>query len=209
VTSRPTATLRHADPDRDAVACAAIYAPHVDGSATSFEEVVPDAGRFRELIAATTRRYPWIVLEDDGRVIGYAYASSHRARPAYRWTAEVSIYVEPSRQRAGAGRRLYEALVDLLRRQGLRVALAGITVPNDASIGLHRALGFEQVGVYRDVGWKAGAWRDVAWWQLRLAPPGDDEPPPEPLGPQRLRAADGALSGRPPSGSDGRPAARR
>ncbi len=179
-----TAALRYADPDRDAAACATLYAPHVDGSATSFEEVAPDADQFSALIATTLRSYPWIVLDDAGKVLGYAYASSHRSRAAYRWAAEVSIYVDPAHHGAGAGRRLYEALFELLRRQNLRVALAGITVPNDASIGLHRALGFEQVGVYRDIGWKAGAWRDVAWWQLRLA--GGAGPPSEPLGPQPL-----------------------
>ncbi|MEY2516857.1 MAG: hypothetical protein QOJ89_4215 [bacterium] len=185
--SARTATLRYADPDRDAAACAALYAPHVAGSATSFEEIAPDADRVRALIASTLERYPWIVLDDGGDVLGYAYASSHRSRAAYRWTAEVSIYVDPAHQGAGAGRRLYEALLALLRRQNLRIALAGITVPNDASIGLHRALGFEEVGVYRDIGWKAGAWRDVAWWQLRLAPDGaGGGPPAEVLGPPPL-----------------------
>jgi phosphinothricin acetyltransferase len=180
-----SATLRHADPERDAAAFAAMYAPYVEGSATSFEEVAPDAVRFRALVETTIRRYPWLVLEDSGRVIGYAYASTHRSRAAYRWTVEVSIYVATACHRAGAGRRLYGALFDLLRRQNLRVALAGITLPNDASVGLHRALGFEPVGTYRDVGWKAGAWRDVSWWQLELAP-GDDGQPQEPLGPQAL-----------------------
>jgi L-amino acid N-acyltransferase YncA len=180
-----SAILRHADPERDAASFAAMYAPYVEGSATSFEEVAPDAAQFRSLVERTTRSYPWLVLEDAGRVVGYAYASTHRSRAAYRWTVEVSIYVDPARQRAGAGRRLYEALFDLLRRQNLRVALAGITLPNDASVGLHRALGFEPVGTYRDIGWKAGAWQDVAWWQRALAP-GDDGPPPEPLGPQAL-----------------------
>jgi len=179
--------LRDADPARDAGACAAIYAPHVAGAATSFDEVAPDPEQFRELLQTTMRRYPWIVLERAGQVIGYAYASTHRSRPAYRWTVEVGIYIDRGHQRAGAGRRLYEALFALLRRQGLRVALAGITVPNDASIALHRAMGFEEVGIFREVGWKAGAWRDVAWWQLDLAPDCDG-PPPEPLGPQRLDA---------------------
>jgi len=178
--------LRYADPARDGAACAAIYAPHVEGSATSFDEIAPDAEQFGALIAATIERYPWIVLEDGGRILGYAYASSHRLRAAYRWTAEVGIYVDGAHHGAGVGRRLYEALLELLSRQNLRVALAGITVPNDASVGLHRALGFELVGVYRDIGWKAGAWRDVGWWQLALAT-GDDGPPPEPLGPQPLR----------------------
>ena len=182
----PTMTLRLADPERDAADCAAIYAPYVAGGATSFEEVAPDADAFRALIERTSRRYPWIVLERDGQVIGYAYAWSHRSRAAYRWTVELSVYVDPAHRRAGAGRRLYEALLERLRRQRLHLALAGITLPNDASVGLHRALGFELIGVYREVGWKAGAWRDVAWWQLRLT--GDDDgPPPEPLGPQPLR----------------------
>lgn len=182
---RPTATLRDADPTRDAAACAAIYAPYVECGATSFEEIAPDATRFGSRIAAITRTHPWLVLEDAGRVTGYAYATLHRSRPAYRWAAEVGIYVDAAHHRRGGGRRLYAALLDLLRRQNLRVALAGITLPNDASVGFHRALGFEEVGIYRDVGWKQGAWRDVSWWQLALSR-ADDGPPPEPLEPQRL-----------------------
>ena len=179
--------VRHADPARDAAACLAIYAPYVADTAVSFEAVPPTALEFEALIAATSERYPWLVLEDAGAVAGYAYAAQHRPRAAYRWAADVAIYVDPARHRSGAGRALYEALLDLLRRQGLRSAAAGITLPNDASIGLHRALGFEHVGTYRAIGWKAGAWRDVSWWQLALAEDGRDEgPPPEPLGPQRL-----------------------
>lgn len=181
-----TTTLRHADAARDAAAMAAIYAPHVESSAVSFDELAPDAAQFEALVKTTTDRYPWLVAEDAGRIVAYAYASPHRARAAYRWTVEVSIYVDPKSQRRGVARRLYEALFELLRRQRLRIALAGITLPNDASIGLHRALGFEAVGTYREIGWKAGAWQDVAWLQLRLAPPGDDGPPPAPLGPRRL-----------------------
>jgi phosphinothricin acetyltransferase len=179
--------LRHADPARDGAACAAIYAPYVTGSGVSFEDVAPTAQQFGDRIAATSARYPWLVLEDGGRVVGYAYASQHRARAAYRWAVDVAVYVDSGQHGRGAGRRLYEALLELLRRQRLRIACAGIALPNDASVGLHRALGFEHVGTYRDIGWKAGAWRDVSWWQLQLAPgAGDDGPPPEPLGPQRL-----------------------
>ena len=128
------------------------------------------------------------MLEDGGSVVGYAYATEHRTRAAYRWAADVAIYIDPAGQRSGAGRRLYSALLELLRRQGLRVACAGIALPNEASVGLHRALGFEHVGTYRDIGWKAGAWRDVSWWQLALAPAADDGagPPPDPREPQRL-----------------------
>jgi phosphinothricin acetyltransferase len=185
---RPPVTLRHADPLRDAVACAAIYAPYVDGSAISFETVAPDAAQFRERIETITRTYPWLVLEDGGEVIAFAYGAPHRTRAAYRWAAEVGIYVAAEHQRAGAGRRLYEALFELLRRQNLRTVVAGITLPNDASVGLHRALGFEQYGVQRAIGYKAGAWRDVSWWQLQLAP-GDDGPPAELLEPQRIDRA--------------------
>ncbi|HWH11531.1 MAG TPA: arsinothricin resistance N-acetyltransferase ArsN1 family B [Solirubrobacteraceae bacterium] len=180
-------TLTHAEPDRDAAACAAIYAPYVSDSAASFEDVAPSPAEFSDRIAQTSRVYPWLVLHDEGDLVGYAYASPHRARAAYRWAADVAVYVDPTHHRAGAGRQLYGALLDLLRRQGLWLAVAGITLPNDASIGLHRACGFEQVGVYRGIGWKAGAWRDVSWWQLRLRDPSPGSgPPPELLGPQRL-----------------------
>ncbi|MEA2193468.1 MAG: hypothetical protein QOI73_3589 [Solirubrobacteraceae bacterium] len=179
------ATLRHVEPARDAASCASIYAPYVDDSAISFEEIAPDAAQMEVRIAAATLTHPWLVLEQGGEVTAFAYAGQHRTRAAYRWAAEVGIYVGPAHQRRGAGRRLYEALLDLLRRQNLRIACAGITLPNDASVGLHRALGFEPVGVQHEIGFKHGAWHDVSWWQLALAP-GDHGPPGEPLEPQRL-----------------------
>jgi phosphinothricin acetyltransferase len=173
-------TIRHADPARDGADCAAIYAPAVAGGAISFEEPPPpDAAAMAARIAETSRTHPWLVLDDGDRVRGYAYASAHRTRAAYRWAADVAIYVDAGYHRRGAGRRLYLVLLDLLRRQGLRVACAGIALPNQASVGLHEALGFELVGVYRRIGWKAGAWRDVGWWQLPLDPD-DDGPPAEP-----------------------------
>jgi L-amino acid N-acyltransferase YncA len=185
-------TLRHVDPARDAAACAAIYGPYVTDTAMSFEEFAPDAAQFEARITGTVRTHPWLVLADgDDRVAGFAYASAHRTRAAYRWACEVGIYVAPAAQGRGDGRRLYGALIELLRRQNLRIAIAGITLPNDASVALHRALGFERYGVQRGIGWKAGAWRDVSWWQLELvAPaPAGNGPPPEPLAPQRLSAA--------------------
>ncbi len=180
--------VRHADPERDGGACAAIYAPHVTHGIASFEEVAPTAAQLATRIAERSASYPWLVLEDEGRVVGYAYATQHRARAAYRWAADVAVYVESDSRRRGAGRQLYEALFELLRRQGLLIACAGVTLPNDASVGLHRALGFDHVGTYRAIGWKAGAWRDVSWWQLQLAPGGGDgdAPPQDPRGPQRL-----------------------
>jgi phosphinothricin acetyltransferase len=175
--------VRDADPDRDAGSCLEIYAPFVRETAVSFEEVVPSIEEFRERIRSTTERFPWLVLEDRGLVAGFAYATAHRARAAYRWAADVSVYVAPSHRRAGVGRRLYGELLERLRRQRFRIACAGIALPNDASIGLHRALGFEPVGVYRHIGWKAGAWHDVSWWLLELSPPSPD--PGEPLPPDR------------------------
>jgi L-amino acid N-acyltransferase YncA len=175
--------IRAADPERDAAACAAIYAPYVEETAISFELEPPSAAEFAERIAATVESYPWIVLEGDENVEGYAYASRHNSRAAYRWTVDVAVYVDRSRHRRGGGRRLYEALFELLREQGYRVACAGVTLPNAASVGLHEALGFEPVGVYPRVGWKAGVWHDVGWWTLRLLPDADD-PPSEPRPPR-------------------------
>jgi phosphinothricin acetyltransferase len=184
-----TDILRHADPARDAAACSAIYAPYVSESAASFEDVAPSPAEFRRRIETTSRTHPWLVLQNKDTVVGYAFASPHHERAAYRWAATVGVYIDADHHRRGAGRLLYGALLELVRRQGLWVAVAGITLPNDASVGLHRAIGFHEVGVYRDIGWKAGAWRDVSWWQLALRDVGEaDRPPAEPRGPQRLDA---------------------
>ena len=128
-------------------------------------------------IAAAQRAHAWLVLEEDGRVVGYAYAGPFKERAAYRWSAEVSVYLEPGRRRSGSGRLLYEALFARLAERGFRTLVAVMTLPNDASEGLHRALGFEPVGTFRRVGWKHGQWRDVAWAQRSIGP--DDGPPDE------------------------------
>jgi L-amino acid N-acyltransferase YncA len=184
----PAATIqwviRHADPAADAAACAAIYAPNVTAGVASFEEEPPDAAEMQRRIEETSARYPWLVAERDGAVAGYAYGTVHRTRRAYRWVVEVTVYVDQARQRSGVGRGLYEALLPLLARQRLQVAVAGITLPNDASVALHESVGFQPVGVYRDFGYKFGAWHDVGWWQARLAPV--TASPQEPLAPQRL-----------------------
>ena len=177
--------LRHADPERDAAACAAIYTPHVLEGTASFEAEPPSARDMAGRIAASARTHPWLVCERDGLVAGYAYASAHHDRAAYRWSADVAVYVDSRHHRSGVGRELYEALLPLLSRQRLHVACAGITLPNDASVALHEALGFEPIGVYRAIGFKFGRWHDVGWWQARLRP-ASDEPPAEPLAPQRL-----------------------
>jgi L-amino acid N-acyltransferase YncA len=175
-------TIRSADPEPDAAACAAIYAPYVEDGAVSFEEQAPDAAEVAARIRRVTATHPWLVAERDGEVVGYAYGCPHRERPAYRWSADVSVYLGAAHTGQGVGRALYEALFERLRAQRFRMACAGITLPNPASVALHERLGFAPVGVYREIGWKQGAWRDVAWYQLELAPPGGN-PPPEPLPP--------------------------
>src|SRR5260221_2018761 len=172
-----TATIRDADPARDAVACAAIYAPHVEASPTSFEERAPSAEEMAARIARTSTTHPWLVAGDGGEVLGYAYACRHRERPAYRWAADVSVYVAAGQRGQGHGASLYEALLERLRRQRFQVACAGITLPNEASVALHERLGFVAVGVSRRIGWKAGAWRGGGWWPPELVPGGAAPPP--------------------------------
>jgi L-amino acid N-acyltransferase YncA len=157
--------IRAATPD-DAPACAAIYAPYVTDTAISFETEPPTP---EEMAARIEHAIAWFVLERDGEVCGYAYASPFHPRAAYRWACEVSVYLERGRRRTGAGRALYAVLLPHLTERGYRAAIAGMTLPNPASEGLHAALGFEPVGTYRDIGYKAGAWHDVAWTQKTLA----------------------------------------
>ncbi|MGD9736669.1 MAG: N-acetyltransferase family protein [Solirubrobacterales bacterium] len=177
----PEPAIRDADPERDAAACAAIYAPSVEDSVISFELRAPDP----EEIAARMRRYqrthPWLVAERGGEVVGYAYACEFNPRPAYRWSASVSVYVVADEHRRGVGRALYRELFARLRLQGFRMACAGITLPNPASEALHTRLGFAPVGVFREIGWKDGGWHDIGWYQLELAPTPDGQPPePQP-----------------------------
>jgi phosphinothricin acetyltransferase len=178
--------IRLADPDRDGAAAAAIYRPHVEDGMASFEEVAPDADEMARRIRTTLERTPWLVAEDDrGAVIGYAYASVHRERAGYRWSADVSVYVAPDAQGRGVGRALYDALIGMLREQGFVNAYAGITLPNPASVALHEAIGMRRIAIYERVGWKHGAWRDVAWFGMRIAEPAT--PPPEVRPPGELR----------------------
>jgi L-amino acid N-acyltransferase YncA len=170
--------IRPVDAQSDAAAIAAIYAPYVAGSAVSFEEDPPGAPEFQRRIERITKTHPWLVAQaGDGTVAGYAYATHHRDRAAYRWAADVAVYVAQGHQRSGVGTRLYEELFNRLRDQKIRIAVAGITLPNPGSVALHEAFGFQPVGVYRNIGWKAGAWRDVGWWQLELVAPTDGQPP--------------------------------
>lgn len=154
--------------ERDADAIARIYRPFVESTIVSFETVPPEPSQIAERIAATTARYPWLVCEWDGRVAGYAYATRHRDRKAYQWSIDTSAYVHPDWWRRGVGRGLYRSLFAILSAQRFVNAYAGIALPNPSSVGLHEAVGFTPIGVYRAVGYKLGAWHDVGWWALSV-----------------------------------------
>lgn len=167
--------VRDADPQRDAAACAEIYAPYVSDSVASFEAQPPSAA---EMSLRMRSAYSWLIAERDGVALGYAYGTRHQQRAAYRWAADVTVYISSEHHRAGVGRALYTRLFERLRELGLWTLCAGITQPNDASNGLHEAMGFVRVGSYRRIGWKHGDWHDVLWLQLDLRP-GEPGPPAE------------------------------
>ena len=178
------ARIRLATPG-DAGAVAAIYEPYVRETAISFEIDPPDGDEMRRRIVDVRASYPWLVCEDHaGEVAGYAYASRHAERLAYRWSVDVTVYVSASAQRRGVGRGLYTSLLELLRLQGYYMAYAGVTLPNEGSIGLHTAMGFKTIGVYENVGFKLGKWHPVAYLGLEL----EERPtvPAEPLRPEEL-----------------------
>jgi L-amino acid N-acyltransferase YncA len=173
-----TLTIRPAD-ETDAAALAEIYAPSVLERPTSFELRAPDAAEMAARLARVTAMWPWLVAEEGGEVLGYCYAGAFAEREAYRWSVTVSAYVRDGSHRRGIGRQLYAALFGLLRRQGVVSAFAGITLPNEASVGLHRAMGFTPVGTFPNAGFKLGQWWDVAWYALTLLQVKPDEAPVE------------------------------
>ena len=173
--------VRIADPERDAPWVAAIYRPAVEVSIATFEEVPPGAEAMEARMRATLARTPWLVMDDGSALSGYAYAAQHRERPGYRWAVDISVYVHGDMQGRGIGRRLYDELLDILRRQRFVNAYAGIALPNPASVALHEAIGMRRIGVYERVGHKFGRWVDVAWYGMHLADPPPDPPEPIPL----------------------------
>jgi L-amino acid N-acyltransferase YncA len=156
----------------DGAGIAEIYRPIVASTSISFETDPPDEQEIQRRIEETLPGFPWLVCEQQGRVAGYAYATRHRSRAAYQWSVDVSVYVHPDFRRRGIGQGLYVALLQILRAQGYFNAYAGIALPNPGSVGLHEAIGFKAIGVYRNVGFKLGAWHDVGWWELALQPAG-------------------------------------
>lgn len=163
----------------DAAGIAAVYLPYVLDSAASFEQEPPDEHEIRRRMFASPR-LPWLVAERADVIVGYAYASPHRARPAYRWSVEVSVYLASSEAGKGVGRALYDMLLPRVGALGYVSAYAGIALPNEPSVRLHEAMGFIPVGVFRQVGFKQDRWHDVGWWQrtLRVPPAAPHEPLP-------------------------------
>ena len=154
--------------EADAAELLGIYRPYVEASAVSFETIPPTVEEFSARIRRALAGWQWLVAESDGLCLGYAYGSTHRERAAYRWSVEVSAYVHPDHRRQGVGRSLYSSLFADLAQKGYCNAYAGVTLPNDASVALHRGVGFEFIGTFVAVGRKFGKWHDVAWFQRRL-----------------------------------------
>lgn len=173
----PAISIREATA-ADAARCAAIYAPYVTGTAITFEIEPPGTEEFARRIATASASHAWLVADHDGEVVGYAYGHDFADRPAYGWSCETSIYLDRGHRGQGIGGALYAALLPRLAGRGYRRAFAGVTLPNDASLGLHHAFGFADAGCYRRVGWKHGAWHDVAWLQRDLQAEELDPPAP-------------------------------
>lgn len=159
--------VRRAQPE-DGAACLEVYAPYVMHTHISFELTPPTAAELTQRLTAASELGPWLAAEVDDVLVGYAYASRFRVRPAYDWSVEVSVYVGSGAHRRGVGRALYQVLLAGLALQGYHSALAGIALPNDASVALHEALGFAPVGVFSQVGFKHGRWWDVGFWRVAL-----------------------------------------
>ena len=153
----------------DGAALAAIYAYYVENTAITFEYVAPTAEEFGERITHKLEKYPYIIAEENGRAVGYAYADMYRERAAFNWSCELSVYVDKSETGKGAGRRLYNALIELLRVQGFTSVVASITYPNDPSVALHEKMGFTHLGTMHNIGFKFGRWLDLMWFEKRIS----------------------------------------
>lgn len=164
----------------DADGIRAVYAPFVDTPVT-FEEEVPSCEAYRERIVRICEKYPCLVAEEGGRIVGFAYAHELRERVAFQWNAELSVYLAPAAQGCGAGRRLYAALIELLRLMGIKAVYGVVTSPNPASERLHRAFGFTLMGLQPHAGFTCGAWHNVAWYVREIAPFEDAPAPPAPF----------------------------
>lgn len=174
-------TIRLATAD-DAASALDVYTPYVLSTAITFENDVPSVEEFRSRIENLTKTYPWLVCEYDGKIVGYAYGSIHRARPAYKWSPESTVYVAADFHRLGIAKVLYEALFALLKLQGFVNVFAGVVLPNVKSEGFHKALGFEEIGIFDRIGFKLGSWHSSKWFGLHLSEPDVNPSDPKPIG---------------------------
>ncbi|MBI3233919.1 MAG: N-acetyltransferase [Bacteroidetes bacterium] len=158
-----------------------VYKPYVLSTAITFEYEIPALSEFSNRIESTSKEYPWLVCLYNDKIIGYTYATKHRYRDAYQWSPESAIYISEEVHRKGIARILYETLFSILRLQGYYNVYAGVVIPNEKSDGFHRALGFEEIGVFKKVGFKLGAWHDVRWFQLHLGMHIDNPSTPVPI----------------------------
>lgn len=145
-----------------------IYTPYVEATSISFETIVPSIEEMETRIKHTLENNPWIVFEEDKCILGYAYASKHRERAAYKWAVDASIYVRQDCREKGIGKALYTALISILKLQEYCNVYAGICLPNEASVGIHEYFGFKKIAQYNKVGNKFNKWHDVGWWELFL-----------------------------------------
>ncbi len=181
--------------DEDAAAIHAIYAPSITDGVATFETALPSVDAMRERLRARLEHYPWLVWEEAGDVLAYAYAGRFRERAAYDWIAETSIYVRADAQRRGIARKLYGVLLEVMRLQGITQAIGVITLPGTASVAMHEAMGFSAAGVWRQCGYKLGQWWDVGVWQKELQQPATPPTPVTPFPALTGTTALGALLG--------------
>ena len=156
--------------EEDVVSILAIYAPHVTDSAITFEYDVPSEEEFRQRIRTISAEYPYFVCESDSQIIGYAYAHRHMERAAYQWNAEISIYIRQGFTGKGLGKTMCQALIDLLRLQGIRNVFSCVTIPNERSAHLHHSMEFSTEGIFQNAGYKCGKWQTIAWFRKNIAP---------------------------------------
>jgi L-amino acid N-acyltransferase YncA len=163
---------------KDAEGILNIYGPYVQNTSFTFETDLPSVSDLAKRINDYLKNWPWLVCEINGRIAGYAYGGKYRERTAYQWCVESSIYIHDAFQKAGVGRALYTALIEIFRRQGFRNVYAVINLPNEKSVAFHESLGFEYFATYEKVGYKLGKWKNVGWWRLSVNDYGDEPAAP-------------------------------
>lgn len=159
----------------DALQILNVYRPYVTSTPITFEVEMPTLANFTDRISENLKKFPWLVCEIDNQIVGYAYAGTFKNRCAYAWSVETTVYIHENFHKRGIGKELYLKLFEIIRQQGAVNIIAGITLPNAASVGLHEGLGFVKVAQFKDVGFKLGRWWDVGYWQLQLQKPLEPE----------------------------------